>query len=289
MSSRSFCFTSFKKELIFDKKKIRYIIYGNEICPTTKRPHLQGYVEYYKPTTFKQAQKSVGDEVCWLKKRKGTRDQARSYCMKDKNFVEYGDWSAGGQGARNDLRNLMEKIKNNESDFEICEDDPLLFKDNMKFINVYRNLWQEELNKKLLKAKFEKFELNEDQNHWFEELKCQNNREVFWVCDKKGGLGKSTFASWMIANHNAICFTNGKTADIAYTYNSEKYIIFDFSRSLEDRVNYDVIEQLKNGRIFSKKYKSKIKIFDVPKIIIMANFPPDETKLSADRWNGVGW
>lgn len=85
--------------------------------------------------------------------------------------------------------------------------------------------------------------------------------------------------------YNAAYFTNGKTSDIAYAYNNENIIVFDFSRSNEDRINYQVIEQLKNGLLFSGKYSSKNKVFDTPYIICFSNFHPDRDKLSEDRWN----
>ena len=50
-------------------------------------------------------------------------------------------------------------------------------------------------------------------------------------------------------------------------------------------MNYSVIEHLKNGRIFSSKYESKIMKFACPYIIIYANFMPNKEKLSEDRWD----
>ena len=54
-----------------------------------------------------------------------------------------------------------------------------------------------------------------------------------------------TFACYM--------FENGKSADIKYAFNGEKICIFDLSRSQSDHVNYEVMESVKNGVLFSSK------------------------------------
>ena len=73
--------------------------------------------------------------------------------------------------------------------------------------------------------------------------------------------------------------------DIKFAYNGQRIVFFDFSRSNEDRINYDVIESIKNGMMFSTKYESVVRMYDHPHVIIFANFMPSLTKLSADRWD----
>lgn len=77
---------------------------------------------------------------------------------------------------------------------------------------------------------------------------------------------------------------NAPTKDIAYAYNYEPWVVFDFTRDKELIVNYSVIEHLKNGVIFSWKYESFTKRFPSPKIICLSNFTPEFDKLSKDRW-----
>jgi len=43
------------------------------------------------------------------------------------------------------------------------------------------------------------------------------------------------------------------------------------------------MEELKDGVLFSGKYESKTKIYDIPHVIVFANFLPKENALSKDR------
>ena len=68
-------------------------------------------------------------------------------------------------------------------------------------------------------------------------------------------------------------------------YNGQRIVLFDLSPSQEDRFNYEVLESIKNGLMFSSSYESRMKVFAIPHVIVFANWAPDESKLSADRWN----
>jgi hypothetical protein len=54
--------------------------------------------------------------------RKGTRDQARDYCLKEVTHIEgpweFGQWTSGGQGKRNDIQFVVDRIKE-----KVCLDD----------------------------------------------------------------------------------------------------------------------------------------------------------------------
>ncbi len=52
-------------------------------------------------------------------------------------------------------------------------------------------------------------------------------------------------------------------------------------------MRYSGLPQSKNGVLFSPKYESGQKIFKPPHVFVFANYEPDQTKLSADRWNIV--
>lgn len=111
---------------------IRYCCYQIEECPTSKKKHKQGYLELKKP-----------QRIAWLKEhfsktahfepRKGTREEARDYCMKESTrvgeFVQHGEWKSGGQGRRSDIDKAADIITANPRDGfnEIIETMPAAF------------------------------------------------------------------------------------------------------------------------------------------------------------------
>lgn len=95
---------------------VRYVVMQCEICPKTQRDHIQGYIEMHAPTTMKVIKTFTG-ERSHVEPRKGTRHQARSYCMKiesrapDTDPWEYGIWNEHGQGHRSDLDAFIDAAK----------------------------------------------------------------------------------------------------------------------------------------------------------------------------------
>lgn len=148
------------------------------------------------------------------------------------------------------------------------------------------------------KELFDAFREDEDIDHSFwddvtlyiwqktaiEILKNQNNREVMWIVDPEGNHGKTVLAKYLSTFHKALRLPGGKSADMAFAYQKQPIVIFDFTREKADFVNYSFIEELKNGELFSPKYQSHAKRFKPPKVLCLSNFEPDITKLSHDRW-----
>ena len=63
-------------------------------------------------------------------------------------------------------------------------------------------------------------------------------------------------------------------------------VLFDCPRSKQgEYIQYDFLEEVKNGYVFSGKYEPRIKRFKVPHVVVAMNEYPDMEKLSADRYN----
>lgn len=135
-----------------------------------------------------------------------------------------------------------------------------------------------------INAQMDQLELRPWQEKAVKILLNQKDRKVLWLYDEIGGHGKTTLAKYLSIRHGALILNNGATADIALTYNKEKIVIFDYTRT-EEKINYKAIEHLKNGIMFSPKYNSHMKFFPPPKVLCLSNNLPDLMGLSKDRWH----
>lgn len=145
---RHWCFTSFKFDYDEPEKprfssKVRYAIWQLEECPTTGKWHLQGYAEFKNTIRIKAAAKAIGDPKAHMSVRKGTRDEARNYCLKDSTKLkgpwEYGIWIKG-QGHRTDLDEVSDMIKNETKEVEIFESHPTTYIKYSRGIKAAREL-----------------------------------------------------------------------------------------------------------------------------------------------------
>lgn len=110
-----------------------------------------------------------------------------------------------------------------------------------------------------------------------------HSRSIIWIYDMQGNKGKSYFARNFKERNYYV--TGGKAADIYYGYEYEPVVFFDLARMKQEIVQYDVMEQFKNGQFYSTKYECKLVRFNVPHVVVFANFRPNQEMLSADRWD----
>lgn len=104
-------------------QNVRCAVVGEEICPATKKRHLQAYVEFIPPGVTFHCLKSRVDPTIHAEVAKGPRATNWTYCTKDGKFIEYHQPSTtptdvfwkkekmGKQGARTDLITLREHFK----------------------------------------------------------------------------------------------------------------------------------------------------------------------------------
>lgn len=130
------------------------------------------------------------------------------------------------------------------------------------------------------------------QQHCYDLLKESNDRNIIWIYETIGNVGKTAFCKWLYLNDNIIYITGGKGSDILHVTtealkakpNCETFV-FDFPRTLEGHVSYNAIEQIKNGFWTSTKYEGGTVCINNPAVVIFANWIPDTSQLSSDRWN----
>ena len=281
-----------------DTTNIHYYIFGKERAPNTGRLHLQGYVEFKTKVSFRAIKQAIGDNTIHIEQRRGTQQQAIDYCKKeDDDPFEFGEPKVNGrpkgyktEQINDELKQVVEMINDGDSPEDILKKEHALHYRYKTFIEDMVQVNESDKQKDALQEWAESIVLNDRQRELCEAVEQQNDRGVTWIKDEVGGTGKTVWSKWMIIMKGAIRFTNAKTADLAYAYNGESVVIFDFSRTVSGRVNYGAIEDLKNGMIFSGKYKSKAKIYPQgPKVVCLANFAPDLSAMFQYRWDVRDW
>lgn len=277
----------------FNTNTMFCLFYQEEIGETTGTHHLQGFVAFRKPTRAERANKNYFDNRAKLIKANGSVAENIVYCSKSttavpNTFVSFGDTNScppnnagdiSRQGERTDLQQVVDVIRASGSLKRVAEACP------REFIKFHRGI---EALQEQLKPK-PKFQLPGPMKDWQIRIKSDiesepDARKIIWIVDEDGGAGKSTFAKYLLCNYDCIVLPT-KSADAAYLYNGEKIVIFDLVRSTEEICNYGCIEMIKNGVFNSTKYVPKMKFFPSPHVIVFANWHPDQTKLSADRWD----
>ncbi len=119
-----------------------------------------------------------------------------------------------------------------------------------------------------------------------------DSRSIHWYWESDGNVGKSFLAKYIYLKYNAIVASGSKAnvynqINIWMTANAEqspKVIILDIPRQDFGYFNYAMLEEMKNGFIYSGKYEGGVCAFESPHIICFANKPPNsQNKLSDDR------
>lgn len=246
--------------------------------------HYQGYVKFPKVMTKAQL-KGICSVARWSNRR-GSHNACIRYCSKEEtrigSVVNVGmelcaREGANGRGIRSDLHVARELILGKRTWAQIVQDPDLT-----DVVANHRN-WCMEIH-----AHRPIDPLSADLRPWQEGVVSLavgpvHPRKIYWIWESVGNVGKSFLCTYLQRNHRALVLDSGKNADVAHCYDNHEIVCFDLARCNQESVNYGVMENLKNGRIFSPKYSSHVKSFPVPHVFAFANFPPKEAAFSADR------
>jgi len=118
-----------------------------------------------------------------------------------------------------------------------------------------------------------------------------DERSIYWFWDAPGNKGKTIFCRELIINHMAR-YVSGQGKNIKFAIQkaieNEKpvdIVLFDFPRTTEGYISYAGLESVKSAVFFNEKYEADQCIYNWPHVICFANFRPDTSAMSADRWN----
>ena len=124
-----------------------------------------------------------------------------------------------------------------------------------------------------------------------------HDREIIWVVGKDGNEGKSWFQKYVksvfgtrrvvtgidIKANNASIFQALRKCPIV----TADIFLFNIGKSMKkfDRINYDALEQMKDGEPFASRYNSQQLKIRVPNVVmVFSNSPPNVNELAKVRF-----
>lgn len=288
---RRVCFTvNNYSELCYEQLKAwgvdncKYMVIGKEVGQQGTH-HLQGFCILNKNKRLSAVTNALTKDGRhpYTVPANGSNEQASTYCKKDGVFFEHGAYPKG-RGSRTDVKDYLEAVARGADDEILAQEHPECFARYTRAADKLRTTIKKKRKLEEMSKDYSGASLRPWQKIVIKKLGAQDDRKVTWVYDPTGNIGKSWLGNYLLSTQDTFLIEGGKRADIAYAYNYEKNVVFDFTRSQEEQVNYSTIESFKNGRIFSSKYESGLKLFAPAKVLCLSNFYPDKSKLSEDRW-----
>lgn len=290
---------------------ITYVCYGFETGEQGTR-HMQGYLQathdnksrfqkrFGVKCHFEKQLAATGPSELELQGTFGKPFTAIGYCMKDGDFHEWGekiDIQPTTKGARNDLNAVKEAIDRGETYEQICETHFQQAAMYGRFIKERIAAKQSEAGKKILLEDYKDVSWKPWQQRVLDAVEeTPDRRKIQWIWETTGHVGKSWLATYLMITKNALILEAGKKVDLIHIFskNPTNIVFFDLSRTNEATEDqrkhfldgiYSLAEQLKNGRMITTKYDGNCLCFRPPHVIFLANFEPDYTKWSADRYD----
>lgn len=120
-----------------------------------------------------------------------------------------------------------------------------------------------------------------------------HDREIVWIYDLVGGCGKDFMTKWLVWHKGAGFVRYGSTKHClnVVANNPKDLWVVNLTRTkpqdYDSNEVYATIESIKDGFFFVPHYEGKMVMQKIPKVVVFANFAPDQSMLSKDRWNIV--
>lgn len=108
VQSKNWCFTDFElldwAKIFKSNDDMRYICWGEETCPKTKKKHYQGWLQMEKKKRMNGIKKVCLSKKVHLESCRGTEGENEQYCIKEGQYTQLGVFIT--QGKRTDLDDL---------------------------------------------------------------------------------------------------------------------------------------------------------------------------------------
>lgn len=265
----------------FEAGGIVYLIYGRETA-STGTPHLQGFVSLKNKKRLSWLVKSIGQAHYEVARNIG---KSIEYCRKEGDYTEFGSHDdvllpLKSKGKRSDLESFKESVKGGMCSFkDLRETHPECMARYPRFCLSY-------VRDNKPKPPCPDHPLYDWQQQVVDFCdQPPDSRTVMFVVDPVGNKGKTHICNVLESKYGAQIMKCGKRDDMAFELEDDpKIVCIDVSRSSTEFLNYQFLEDIKDGRVFSPKYESYTKRFNSPHLLVFMNEAPDMTKLSRDRY-----
>jgi len=260
---------------------VSYCIFGRE-TGESGTPHLQGFISFVTRKTLAAAVALCGQAHFTV-----TRQVQNSitYCKKEGNWTEFGiPPSSTSQGKRTDIDAFKDDVVQGNLDLKSIRTL------HSEVYARYPRFCIEFVLDHQPKPSVPNHPLRQWQQTLYQDL-ClpPDPRKVVFLVDIVGNSGKTWFSHYFTNNdvRPSQVLLPGKKADMAYALDSTTRVLFiDAPRSKQgEYLQYDFLEEVKNGYVFSSKYESRLKRLEPCHVVVSMNEEPDLTKLSFDRYD----
>jgi hypothetical protein len=269
---------------MFDRGEVAYLIAGREVA-STGTPHLQGFLCLRTRRVFNTVQRLLPNG-CHIERARGSIESNIRYCSKDdENPFTLGEQPEVHQGKRSDIERFHEWCKKQTgapSERVIMDEFPSLY---LRYRGNLLKMSKELCGRPVLgEVEF---------RDWQEEVKMivegtPDDRHIHFYVDEDGNSGKSWLCKRLYRERpeKTQILRIGKRDDLALAIDESKSVfLFDIPRSSMQYLQYDVLEMLKDGMVFSPKYQSMMKMMKSQcHVMVFCNEMPDMEKLSQDRY-----
>ncbi len=148
--SKNWCFTDFElldwAKIHSEDDDIRYICWGEETCPKTKRKHYQGWIQVNKKKRLGGIKKTCLSKKIHLESCRGTEQENEKYCQKDNLYTHVGEFVT--QGQRTDLNELKKILDGGGTLENIATENFQAFIQYNRGFQEYKKIIDKKLRKK---------------------------------------------------------------------------------------------------------------------------------------------
>lgn len=247
------CFTYFYENRDLEIEKFKKILssfckvwlFGEEICPTTNRPHFQGYwhTNGKKGLRFTAIKEIFNEEpfnTIHFEPCKGSKAQNEKYCKKDKIYHQYPE-----PPPKIECLEVADLFPFQKSLLDIIKGP----------VNKNKIIWVYDPIGQTGKTEFLRY--------------CFLNHNIPFSYG-----GKCSDIINLVFNNRENLLKQEKPC-----------FIYNFGRDTEpDKISYKSMEQISDGTISNTKFEGACFVFNKPHVIVLANCLPITDKLTASRW-----